>query len=389
MPDSTLEGRILVCGASVAGPALAWWLHRHGMRPTLVEKAPAPRPGGHAIDIRGAALDVIGAMGLESAIRSSRTQMKGVSKLDIDGNEVWRSEEMTISGGSFDKQAIEIIREDLSRILVGAVPPEVETIYGDSVKSLHEEADGVRVEFESGLERRFDIVVGADGLTSSMRRLVFGPDSEFLLPFGMVLAPFSAPNRIGLEDWQITYDTGGDSCMIYTAPGNETLRVCFGFPAAIEDIPGDRGAQAALVRDRCAGMAWHIPALLNEMERARDFYLSPMAQVKMPRWTSGRVALVGDAAYCPSPFSGQGTSLAIVGAYVLAWELAHAVGDHASAFARYEATMRPFVEINQAIADLSRDPRFGTDPGYYVDVIEPAMARAERAVELAGLPTGQ
>jgi 2-polyprenyl-6-methoxyphenol hydroxylase-like FAD-dependent oxidoreductase len=150
----------------------------------------------------------------------------------------------------------------------------------------------------------------------------------------------------------------------------------------IAEIPGDRAGQIALVRKNCAHMGWQIPRLLDAMEAAQDFYLGPIAQVKMEHWTNGRFALVGDAAYCPSPFSGQGPSLAIVGAYVLAWELARSPHDHAAAFAGYECRMRPFVEINQAIADLSRDPRFGEDPQYYLEVIEPAMARAERAIEL-------
>ncbi|MCJ2180874.1 FAD-dependent monooxygenase [Novosphingobium album (ex Hu et al. 2023)] len=376
---------ILICGASIAGPALAWWLHQHGFRPVLLEKAPAPRPGGHAIDIRGAALGVIRAMGLEASIRANRTQMKGTSRLDRDGNEVWRSEEMTISGGSFARDAIEIMREDLSRILLGALPKDVETIYGDSVEMLREDADGIDATFVSGTQRRFDLVVGADGLASSMRRQVFGPDSEYLLPFDMVLAPFSSPNMIGLEDWQITYDDGNGSCMIYTAPGNETLRVCFGFTAPLKDLLEDRASQIALVRENCAGMAWHVPGLLDNMEAAPDFYLGPIAQVKMKGWTRGRVALVGDAAYCPSPFTGQGTSLALVGAYALAREVAHYPTAPADAFARYEAIMRPFVEVNQAIAGLSRDPRFGSDPGYYTDVIEPAMAHAENAVKLPEL----
>jgi len=377
--------KILVCGASIAGPTLAWWLHHYGFEPTLLEKAPAPRPGGHAIDIRGAALDVVRAMGLEETIRDSRTQMKGVSKLDADGNEVWRSEEMTISGGSFDKQAIEIIREDLSRILLTALPDEIETIYGDSVTALNETQDGVAASFENGEGRLFDLVIGADGLASDMRKLAFGPDSEFVVPFDVVLAPFSAPNLIGLEDWQLTYDGGQDSCMIYTAPGNDSLRVCFGFPAEMSSIPPDRAGQIRLVQDKCSGMGWEVPRLLAAMEQARDFYLGPIAQVKMDHWTSGRVALVGDAGYCPSPFTGQGTSLAIVGAYVLAWELAQSPDDYATAFEAYEKTMRPFVEVNQAIADLSRDPRFGSDPSYYVEVIEPAMLGAESAVDLKGL----
>jgi 2-polyprenyl-6-methoxyphenol hydroxylase-like FAD-dependent oxidoreductase len=269
------------------------------------------------------------------------------------------------------------------------LPAEVKSIYGDHVAALRDGDDAVDVTLASGACLRFDLVVGADGLASGMRNLVFGPDSAYLVPFDMVLAPFSAPNVIGLEDWQLTYDTGCDSCMIYTAPGNESLRVCFGFPAKMDCIPPDRDGQIALVRERCAHMGWQVPRLLDAMEQARDFYLGPLAQVKMPQWTCGRVALVGDAAYCPSPYTGQGTSLAIVGAYVLAWELAQSPADHGAAFARYEQTMRPFVEVNQAIADLSRDARFGSDPAYYVDVIEPAMLQAERAVELHGLPVGK
>ena len=376
---------ILISGASIAGPALAWWLHHHGFAPTLVEKAPAPRPGGHAIDIRGAALDVVRAMGIEDAIRDRRTQMKGVSKLDADGNEVWRSEEMTISGGNFGKQAIEIMRDDLSRILLSALPDDIEIIYGDSVVSLDEAEAGVAVSFEKSPARRFDLVVGADGLGSAMRKLVFGPDERFLHPFDVVLAPYSAPNIIGLEDWQLTYDSGTDSCMIYTAPGNRDLRVCFGFSAKLGDVPADRAGQMALVRRECGHMGWHVPELLDAMEQSRDFYMGPMAQVRMDRWTRSRIALVGDAAYCPSPLTGQGTSLAIVGAYALAWELSRSPDDHAAAFARYEERMRPFVSRNQAIAELTRDPRFSEDPGYYVEVIEPAMEAAEYAVELEGL----
>jgi len=373
---------VLITGASIAGPVLAWWLERFGFAPTLLEKAAAPRPGGHAIDIRGAALDVVRAMGLSDEIFGKRTRMTGVSKLNAASEEVWRSEEMTISGGSFDKEAVEILRDDLSQSLVGALGNGIERIYGDCAAAVEDDDDGVLVSFEKSRERRFDLVVGADGMASAMRRMVFGDDGDFLHPFDIVLAPYTAPNLLDLKDWQLTYESGRDSCMIYTAPGNQALRVCFGFSAKLEDVPVDRAAQIALVRQKCAHMGWEVPRLLDAMEQARDFYLGPIAQVKMDRWTHGRIALVGDAAYCPSPFTGQGTSLAIVGAYVLAWELAQSPDDHAAAFANYEKRMRPFVEINQAIADLSRDPRFGEDPQYYIDVIEPAMGKAERAIDL-------
>lgn len=379
---------ILICGASIAGPALAWWLHRFGMNVTIVEKSPAPRPGGHAIDIRGAALNVVRVMGLEEQVRQQRTRMKGVSKLDAAGNEVWRSEEMTISGGSFDKQAVEILRDDLSNILTGALSRDVELIYGDTVETLDDDGNSVTATFASGSKREFDAVIGADGLGSAMRKLVFGPDSAFLHPFGVVLAPYSAPNDIGLEDWQLTYNSGQDSCMIYTAPGNRSLRVCFGFPASYDEIPADRAMQIALVRERCGHMGWEVPRLLASLEDAPDFYLGPIAQVKMQSWHKGRLALVGDAAYCPSPFTGQGTSLAIVGAFVLASELSRCADHPETAFTATEARMHPFIAKNHAIANLSRDPRFGEDPGYYTAVIEPAMAEAEYAIDLPELGLG-
>lgn len=375
---------VLISGASVAGPALAWWLHQRGFHPVLVETAPGPRPGGHAIDVRGAALKVLRAMGLEEQAQASRTRMKGVSEIDAQGVELWRSEDFTISGGSFALEAIEILRFDLSRILVGALPKDAELIYGDSVVSLTEEDDGVRATFRSGAERKFDLVVGADGLPSATRKLVFGPNSDFVRPFGFALAPFSCPNIIGLEDWQLTYRDGAGSCTVYTAPGNESLRVSFGFAVPMEEAPLDRDGQLALVRARCAHMGWKVPALLEAMEAAPDFYLGSFAQVKMSHWTKGRIALVGDAGYCPSPYTGQGTSLAIVGAYVLAQELARSPDDHAAAFAHYETRMRPFVEENHAIADLTRDERL-SDPAYYTTVVEPALEKAKDAIALDGL----
>ncbi len=377
--------KILISGASIAGPALAWWLHRFGIEVSIVEKAPAPRPGGHAIDIRGAALDVVRAMGLETQVRDARTRMKGVSKLDAEGNEVWRSEEMTISGGSFGKEAIEIMRDDLSNILTSALPPGVEVIYGDTIERLDDNGAEVAVTFASGRSANFDAVIGADGLGLAMRKQVFSPDAGYLRPFGVVLAPYSTPNLIGLEDWQLTYEAGSDSCMIYTAPGNATLRVCFGFEADYESIPADRAGQIALVRQRCGHLGWKVPALLAALDDAPDFYLGPIAQVRMPAWHKGRLALAGDAAWCPSPFTGQGTSLALVGAFVIASELSRCEGDPAAAFAASEARLRPFVDKNQAIAQLTRDPRFGSDPGYYMEVIEPAMEAAESAIDLPDL----
>jgi len=381
MPDVRT---ILISGASIAGPAFAWWLHHHGFTPVLVEKSPGPRLGGHAIDVRGAALRVLRAMGLADAADAKRTRMKGVSELDAAGNEVWRSEEFTISGGSFGQESIEIMRDDLSNILVGGLPEEIEILYGDSIASLAEDEDGVDVTFQSGMVRRFDLVAGADGMTSHVRELVFGPARQFLWPFDTAVAPFSAPNTIGLEDWQLTLRDGESSCTVYTAPGNKSLRVNLGFSAPLEAVPADREGQIAMVKARCSHMGWKVPELLAAMEQARDFYLGSFAQVKMEHWSKGRVVLVGDAAYCPSPYTGQGTSLALVGAYVLARELALTPADHAAAFARTEARMRPFVEKNQAIADITTTGDV-SDPDFYLNVVEPTLEAAKDAIELEGL----
>ena len=372
---------VLISGASITGPALAWWLHHFGISATVVEKALAPVKGGHSVDVRGSAMDVLRAMGLEANAAARRTTMTGMSILDAEGNEVWRSEEMTISGGSFGKDAIEILRDDISDVLVQALPADVEMVYGDHVIALDEQADGVLVTFAKAAPRKFDLVVGADGIRSGIREIVFGPEKDYLRPFNLALAPFSAPNTLGLADWQIQYRDGADNCMIYTARENRELRVCFGFSATAREVAVDRASQVALVRARCGHLGWKVPELLAVMESAPDFYLGAIAQVKMPGWTKGRIALCGDAGYCPSPFTGQGTSLALVGAYVLASELARMSSDYAAAFARYEQRIRPFVEQNHAIADLTRDERFA-DPVYYAEVIEPALDEATVAIEL-------
>jgi 2-polyprenyl-6-methoxyphenol hydroxylase-like FAD-dependent oxidoreductase len=377
---------VLISGASVAGPTLAWWLRRHGFTPTLIERMPGLARGGHAVDVRGAALDILDMMGVREAVHANRMRMNGVSIVGDDGKEVWRSEEMTISGGRFDNDDIEILRDRLSRLLVASLPGDVEILYGDSVSALDDEGDGVTVQLAKNGTRKFDLVIGADGLRSNIRNLVFGPDRDFLNSFDIALAPFSAPNTLGLEDWQISYrNADNDGYMIYTAPGNEELRVCFNVPWTLDDVIPDRAGQMALIRERCGKLGWETPRFLDAMETAPDFYLGLIAQVKMTHWTKGRVALVGDAGYCPSPYTGQGTSLAVVGAYVLAHELARTPEDHVSAFARYEAKLRPFVDRNQAIAELTRDDRFTDDPEYYSTVIEPAMDEAKVAIELEGL----
>jgi 2-polyprenyl-6-methoxyphenol hydroxylase-like FAD-dependent oxidoreductase len=346
--------RVLISGASIAGPVAAFWLARAGFSPTIVERAPAPRPVGQAIDVRGAALDVLDRMDLLDAARAMQTRMKGFSLIDRDGRELWRTEEGTLSGGSFANDDIEVLRDDLAALLLGALPPSVEVIYGDHITSLDEDEDGVTVDFAHGEARRFALVIGADGVNSGVRDLVFGDERQFVHPLGFALAIYSAPNHIGLVDWQASTREGDAGCIVYTVHDNSEVRLCYSIPCGIEDEHrGDIPAQKALLAERAGGLGWEVPKLLEAMWDADDFWLGPIAQVRMPVWTRGRVALVGDAGYSPSPASGQGTSLAMVGGWVLAQELGRSPVDHAAAFARYEARMRPFVEKNQALIHVS------------------------------------
>ncbi|GII42096.1 FAD-dependent monooxygenase [Planotetraspora phitsanulokensis] len=342
---------VLISGASVAGPALAYWLHRHGFAPTVVERAPAPRIGGQAIDIRGVALEVADRMDLLAPLRRLRTHMRGMSVLDGDGNEIMRSTEYAMSSGRLDGDDIEVLREDLTRLLHERTAAGTEYVFGDSIARIEQDEDGVRVEFERGRPRTFDLVVGADGLHSTVRRLAFGPEAEFIHHLGTYVSVFTTENILDLDNWQVWIRDGHAGGGIYPTRDNTELRVNLGFESEPVDYDHrDLDAQRRLVADRLSGMRWEIPRLLKAMWQAPDFYFDAMAQIRMDSWSRGRVTLVGDAGYCASPMSGQGTSLALVGAYVLAAELAAAGGDHRSALAGYERRMRPFAELNQGLA---------------------------------------
>ncbi|MEU1814792.1 FAD-dependent monooxygenase [Streptomyces roseifaciens] len=348
---------VLISGAGVAGLTLAYWLRRNGLAATVVERAPAVRPGGQAIDVRGVALDVLDRTGILDEARGVRTRLRGMAMLDGGGKEVWRSEEMTLSGGRLDSEDIELLREDLTGLLHRqALGEGVEFLYGDSVAALDEGPDGVRVAFEQGPERTFGLVVGADGLHSRVRQLAFGPEERFIRRLGAYITVFSAPNFLGLDNWEIWLNdesaAGGATYCVYPVRDNSEMRATLGFksdPVAYDYR--DTAQQKELMAERLAHVGWETPRLLQAMREAPDFYFDEMAQIHMDRWTAGRVALAGDAGYCASPLSGQGTSLALVGAYVLACELGRqGDGGHAAAFARYESRMRPFVALNQALA---------------------------------------
>jgi 2-polyprenyl-6-methoxyphenol hydroxylase-like FAD-dependent oxidoreductase len=372
---------VLISGSSIAGPCLAWWLEREGFAVTLLERGRTQRQGGQAIAVRGPAIEVLNRMGILDEVSRHKTDMTGMSAIAADGSELWRSETMTYSGGSFDSGDIEIMRDDLARILLETLSPAVELIYNDSVSALRDSEDGVHVEFEKGAPRCFDIVVGADGIHSNIRNLVFGDERPFVRSLEAGLSVHSAPNILGLKRWQVTHEVDGRNCLIYTVREDRELRICFTFPATFEDEhAGDIPAQMEIVAREAARLGWEVPKLLETMWTAPDFYYGVMAQIIMPSWSKGRVTLVGDAGYCPSPFTGQGSSLAVVGAYILACELGRHRDDHEAAFAACEKRMRPFVEKNQAIGPVARDLAF-SDPEAQ-KILSDMLGEAKMAIQL-------
>jgi 2-polyprenyl-6-methoxyphenol hydroxylase-like FAD-dependent oxidoreductase len=329
---------ILISGAGVAGPALAYWLHRYGFTPTIVERAPELREGGYAVDFRGRAhLTVLEKMGILADIERAQTNMGAMAYVNSEGKKLASIPADLFSGD------LEILRGDLARILYDATQDCTEYLFGDSVASLSEDEHGVLVTFERGAPRRFGLVVGADGLHSTVRALAFGPESRYVREMGLYCAVFTTANHLGLDHTGHAYGTPGKLAAVYSARRNTEAKAVFYFGAPpLSYDRRDTGPQMKIVEEAFAGVGWEVPRLLDAMWDAPDFYFDSISQVRMDTWSQGRAVLLGDAAYCPSPLSGMGTGLAVVGAYVLAGELAAAGGDHRVAFARYEEAMRDY-----------------------------------------------
>ena len=340
-----MERHVLISGASIAGPALAYWLNRYGYRTTLVERAPAIRTGGYAIDVRGAALDVLERMGLLDEARRRGTDTLGTSFVNARGK---RTVTMDRGFGVIDASDVEIMRGDLAEMLHQHTRDATEYLFGDSIRAMEERADGVLVTFERSAPRTFDMVIGADGMHSNVRKLAFGDEAQFIRHLGSYMAIFTAPNTLGLDRWQLMQNLPGKVVSIKTARGNAEVKVtAFYSSPKFEYDHRDLDSQRELVADAFRNDGWEVPRLMDAMRTAPDFYFDSTSQVHMDAWSRGRVALVGDACGCPSPLTGQGSSLALVGAYVLAGEIARAGGDHVQAFAAYERTLREFVTRNQ------------------------------------------
>ncbi|MET9764927.1 FAD-dependent monooxygenase [Streptomyces sp. NPDC006372] len=343
---NTPRRTVLISGAGVAGPALAFWLNHHGFAVTVVEKAGALRGGGYPVDVRGTAVEVVRRMGILPRLREAHIDLRRLTFLDGDGGEVASVDPHTLTGGVAG-QDLEVRRGDLTAALHTAVRDDVEFLFDDCIDSLDQSGHGVDVTFRGGGRRTFDMVVGADGLHSRTRELLFGPEARFHRYLGYCFAGFTLRNTFGLFRETVLWNTPGRAAALYAVGDDDDVHALLNFarPHPPFDAFRNPAAQRDLVATAFADAGWQVPGLLAAMRDADDLFFDGVSQIRMPRWSSGRVALVGDAAYAPSFLTGQGSSLALVGAYMLAGSLAGR--DHAAGFAAYERDTRGFVTANQ------------------------------------------
>ncbi|WP_030712603.1 FAD-dependent monooxygenase [Streptomyces sp. NRRL F-2580] len=344
-----MNRNVLISGASIAGPALAYWLGRHGFKPTVVELAPALRKGGHAVDFRGEIhLTVLERMGLLPELHRIQTGGSPMRFVDEAGRTLLHLP-AEFAGGE-----IEVLREDLARVLYAHSVPYTEYIFGDSITGLTETASRVRAEFQSGTSRDFDLVIGADGLHSNVRRLAFGPEQDYVSHLGYYAATWQLPSgsHPGPTKGSVGYNAPGRLASV-GADHRDPARAGAFFVFASPELSYDRHdpeQQKKLIADAFSGLGWEVPRLLASLDQAPDLYFDSISRADVDTWSKRRVCLVGDAA-CGATIGGMGTGTATVAAYVLAGELAQARGEHRTAFTRYESRLRKYAKRCQAGGD--------------------------------------
>lgn len=339
------EKRILISGAGIAGFTLAYWLKQQGYLPTIVEKHPNLRKGGYKVDVRGTALEVAKRMEIYQDLVDANINLEG-SKLVTPNLKTFEFEGDIL--GHCSEGDIEVNRWDLVQILSRAVG-EIEIIYDDSITMI----DKV-VYFERAEPREFDLVIGADGLYSNVRRLAFGEDSEFLRKYGIHFCVFPMNNIFDLDHAEIVYLDKGKFVAAYAADHHSYA--CLAFRSEEETLSSKNLTDE--FEKEFEDLGWEIPRLIHEMKNSDNCYFNSIAQVRMPYWSKGRVVLVGDAAYAASA---MGTSLSMVGAYVLAREIKESKGEYNIAFNKYEQSIRNFVEDAQDLAESNHQLLAGNE----------------------------
>ena len=343
--------KVLVSGASVAGPSVALWLGRAGHDVTVVEIAPALRQGGYAVDFRGDVnKTVLGRMGVLDDLRVLQTGGTAMRFVDESGRRLMRLP-AEFAGGE-----LEVLRADLSRVLYEHSRERAAYRFGDSIAGLREHVGGVDVRFESGLEETYDLVIGADGMHSVVRRLAWSAERVTERHLGYYVAGWEVPNTMGISGDGLHYNVPGRLASVGPDRRDPALAQTL-FVIRSPELRynrRDQDEQKAIVREHFADLGWHVPALLDGLPAATELYFDSISRVHVDRWSNGRLVLLGDAGY-GATFGALGTGTAVVGAYVLAGELARAGGDYQAAFGRYEARLRKAVSTTQ---DGSQAGRF-------------------------------
>ena len=344
--------KILVSGAGIAGPTLAYWLLRWGFEPTLIDRAPSPRPGGYMIDFWGLGYDVAERMDLLPMLLSDGFGIDELQLVDTHGAKIGGLDGRIFRSAT-DNRLVSLLRADLARRLYATVEGKVETMFSDSVRTLSEHDDGVEVTFECSKPRRFDLVVGADGLHSAVRLAAFGQTGAYERYLGYCAAAFSVaryPYRN--EGAYVSYGVPRRQATRYSLRDGRTgFLLVFAEPSRQAAAHHDTLSHKAAVRRAFDGVGWECGEILDAMSGAEEFYFDSVSQVRMDRWSRGRIALVGDSCFCPSLLAGEGAAFAMAGSYLLAGELKAALGDYEGAFRRYQAQFKTFIDAKQKKAE--------------------------------------
>lgn len=338
--------RIAISGAGIAGPTVAYWLHRTGHVPTLIERSPNLRTGGYVVDFWGVGYRIAQLMGIEPAVLDAGYRVRTLQGVRADGS-VLAKADVDAFAEAVDGRYTTIARSDLSAIIYATIADDVEVVFGDSITAIDSQDDGVTVTFETRPSRDFDLVLGADGLHSTVRRLAFEqPDPTHYM--GCVVAAFTATGYRPRDELSyLLYNTIGAQVGRFALRDDRTLFL-FVFRAPVPDTPDSPDDAKAMLRDRFSDAGWECSRILKRLDDADDFYFETVSQIRQDTWSRGRVALLGDAAAAVSLMAGEGTGLAMLEAYVLAGELHRAGGDHRVALPAYEQRLHQFVGGKQA-----------------------------------------
>lgn len=341
---------ILISGAGIAGTALAFWLKKYGFNPTIIEIAPKLREGGYAIDFMGAGYDVALKMGIADELKKVDIDFSKLKLVDKDDREIGSMNYQKVKN-LMDGRAMTLLRSGLAKTIYHSLNNEIEIIFDNTIEQIEQDENKVIVNFKNGNSRNFDLVIGADGLHSIVRKLIFGEENKFEKYLGYFTSSYTINNySIGNNAFSM-YNYPYKQVAIYSNNKNQTTTFfIFNSSEKLKYNHHDTEKQKQILRQEFENGGWKCPELLSALDKTNDFYFDSVSQIKMDKWSKGRVTLVGDAGYCPSLLSGKGSTLAMVGAYILAGELKEANGNYQQAFEEYEKQFKPFMEKKQKLA---------------------------------------